>query len=954
MTELYPNKIRLLPRPLSDPGETAVIPVTSLFHETVKGHWEAVFFADTLSSLPGCTAVTAKQLLSPNGRLFLYLSRVGCRAMLTVSDNSGRSQNRSHYGSYTDWQLEITGLVGGQAPSLSVSLDLEPDEKTLSPYQKAGILGDITLIRVPSVFFEDFYVRSCCSEAGWSFQISCPLGGDPEKDSFSVFIQIMDPDGRVAASQSFSAEEVLSGPVSLLIPNACLWYPDSPRLYRVTLSLLLNGHTIEKCVKMAGLCSIQKQNQQVLLNNVPLKLRGLAYREPLADEGFDPAEDLKLFREANINYLRSLYYPFSEKLLDLCDTFGILTEQSAPVDGVGQILPANQNAPALRPLFLGQYAEMLLRDRSHPSILLWSLGNESVWGDAFRHELALTRTMSSDRLANFHLPMTIPQDDWIPDVWSMQYGAWNLESDVCYDQMVIFHTHGADNPVGYALGKAQDYCLPVLHDAYALIPVYNRDELALEDGVHEFWGESLTRFWENIRSSDGALGGAVMAAVDEDGSFHPSLKGFCYGVLDSNHRPKPEYWHLKMTYQEDPFTIKKQDCQWVISNSRIRCLLNTQTGLLSGLWIGGRQAVCEGPFLQTGRFRLGPWQLSSINEEFIAKGIRLTIRGCYETCSVTFILTLTEYGALSTSCRLDHISRPMPHQVKAGIGLDPGGLDEFGIRYLLPADMNTLEWTRHALWPNYPDDHIGRPRGRADRSSRSDFTSRKANVKDACISSGQCSIRLDPLPGQSLRLALSADPRCVLDDRDSSSELAQVSWNGNWFAVEDAAGLVNSTETMACEADASCHIRFYGTGLVVYGTTDRIRGCCDIQIDGTPAASQISQHTPTAQVPGMSRGYEKRYHQVLFCTDSLPLGWHECLITVTGTKESASQGTWISVDSFEVMNPDCPRQVSLIVCQDYNYPRLTQGNYMRPAVMIQDGDEAVCRLFFEEKGGKSL
>ncbi len=928
--------MNLTPIPIPDLSNHRIYEITSSFLEISDNYFQAILDENVLLSP------------SPNHSTLLRISRTGCHASLCVTNHHGSSLFFTHYGTYTDWECDISSLLCSNAFPLTISLKLEADEHTLSPYQKAGIFGSITLLQLPSLHFTDFYVRTVQTEQDWAFLIDCPVSSVSPQTSVSL--QLETQDGCFVLEQTKSISETCDCHFYTLVPSARLWSPSNPYLYRLTISLKQNQTTIEHCEKMVGLCQIEKIDQQVFLNGHPLKLRGLAYREPLSNEPFDSAADLVLFREANVNYLRSLYYPFSERFLSLCDEAGILVEQSAAIDGVGQTLPANQNAPALRPLFLNQYREMVLRDRSHPSILLWSLGNDSVWGDQFRQGLTLIKTLDPNRLVNFHLPMTIPQNDWIPDVWSMQHSAWNLETDVCYDQMVIFHTHGADNPIGYAVGQAQDYTLPVLHDAYALVPVYDRDALDKEDGIHEFWGESLSRFWNNIRNTEGALGGAIMAAVDETEHFHPSLKDYCYGILDKNHQPKPEYWHVKMAYQEDPFTITKYSNQWLIKNSNITCSLNPQTGLFTNLSINHKPVLCGGPFLHTGRFRLDPWQLTSLNAELDEKSVVFTISGHYgEICAVTFYLTLSEYGELTTSCTLNSVNRPMPHTVKSGIGLDPGGLDEFGLSFLLPSDMDTLSWSRYALWNRYPSNHIGRPQGTAHKENRSDFCSLKADIIDATISSADTNIHLYPLTGQSLRLALTADPHCILDDREKENTLAHLHWDGRWYPVDDKAGLINSTETMAHDANASCCIRFCGTGVTIYGTTDRIRGCCDIWLDDKLYASNLSQHTPAVQFPAMSRGYEKRYHQVLCSIQDLPYGNHTCRIVVTGTKEPMSQETWISIDSIEIEHPDYPKQVSMILCQDYNYPRLTQGNYMRPAVMIRSHDIVTCELSFEEK-----
>ena len=70
---------------------------------------------------------------------------------------------------------------------------------------------------------------------------------------------------------------------------------------------------------------------------------------------------------------------------------------------------------------------------------------------------------------------------------------------------------------GYATGRAEDYTMPALHDIYAPAPCRSLDEIERDPGIREFWGESLKRHWEKMESMPGCLGGAILAAIDEEG-----------------------------------------------------------------------------------------------------------------------------------------------------------------------------------------------------------------------------------------------------------------------------------------------------------------------------------------------------------------------------------------------------------------------------------------------------
>ena len=981
----------LIPLPDSGSGPAAVTDITGLFTAVSEGLFEA------------------RLTLPASGRHLLRFSRVGCRAVLKMQDGKGSCLSASHFGSYTDWDVELTGLSGG----VHISLSLAADEKTMSPWQKTGILGSIHLLSVPEIYLCDLYIRTSLSSAAGEPGLTVKEEEVCSPDSFLISFRLAEESAEFCQAVSLTvtggsdvctrlypvSPESSEMTVCVKVPGKPhLWCCEDPWLYEISLGLMdADGQLAAQYTRKAGLAEISRDGCRLLLNGSPVKLFGLVYREPLAFEGFSPAEDLRLFKEANVNYLRSLYYPFSEEFLSLCDEAGIFVEQSASVTGLGQTLPANQNAPALRPLFDRMYAEMVLAARSHPCVLLWSLGDDCVWGDNFERGLSRIKALDPGRPVNFHLPMTIPQEEWVPDVWSVHYSSPDLPADACFDQMVIFHTQGAENAIGYATAQADGLSVPVLHDAFALVPVYDLEDLDRDPGVHEFWGQSIARFAQLFRRTEGCLGGAVMAAVDEDGSFHPSLTGYGWGVLDASHRPKPEYHHPKMAYGKEthggepagtavsdtslpdkhmdapapdssnppvtaPVRLEK-DSRWLFTGTGFTALLDPATGLFTEISSNGQAIILGGPYLHTGRYPLGAWHLTSLEANACRDGFCIVTEGEYEkSARVRFTTLLSGDGEIQSECEVISLSRPMPHRVKAGIGLDPGGLTEFGISWLLSPAVAACDFTRTGLWPEYPSDHIGRNEGTALRENVPDFTAQKFSVRSACIRTAQpekgaAALTVIPVGETNLRLAEVPAPSCLLtvpgEDCETASRhsapgdgcgLASLSLSGDWYTVRDDAGGIGFSEIMAKDKGCRLDISFEGTGLTVRGTTDRIRGFCDIEIDGKTVARGISQHTPGVYFASMSRGYEKRYHQVLFATDSLTPGRHCCRVLVTGERETASQENWISIESVEVNHPEHPRGVMLYINKAVNYPRLVYGNYMNDPILIGPGDKAACRL----------
>ncbi len=328
-------------------------------------------------------------------------------------------------------------------------------------------------------------------------------------------------------------------------PEVKRWDPEHPVLYTLQLQVFCQGEVIWECGYRIGFRSLEKAGRQLLWNHIPLKLKGICYRERLGDPD-GTRKDLELFAAANINFIRGMYYPFSEEFIGLCDEMGFLVENTAPFYEVGQLRKSEQDLPHCRAKFVQPVRGMLKTAGSHVSVLIWSLGHDCAWGHNFRLAADAIRAVDGIRPLIFHLPMSIPEEEPQMDVWPVHYIDWRQPFDVCFDQMVIFHTPGDENEIGYKTGQAE-YPVPVLHEIWSPVPCHNRTEINADWSVREFWGESIRRFAEKSRMTEGCLGGAVLAGVDEDGSFE-GMAHYEWGILDCNHCPKPEYRHLAEAY----------------------------------------------------------------------------------------------------------------------------------------------------------------------------------------------------------------------------------------------------------------------------------------------------------------------------------------------------------------------------------------------------------------------
>jgi hypothetical protein len=150
----------------------------------------------------------------------------------------------------------------------------------------------------------------------------------------------------------------------------------------------------------------------VYVNGKPIKLRGVTRHEvnPLRGRSLTPDDwkrDAQLFRAANVNYIRTSHYPPAEEFIEWCDELGLFVEEEAPVCWVGRGANAMWSArspydPANLAYLQQAVLEMIQRDRSHPSVILWSLANESAWGPLWRQVNGAAALADPTRPRAFH------------------------------------------------------------------------------------------------------------------------------------------------------------------------------------------------------------------------------------------------------------------------------------------------------------------------------------------------------------------------------------------------------------------------------------------------------------------------------------------------------------------------------------------------------------------------
>jgi Glycosyl hydrolases family 2, TIM barrel domain/Glycosyl hydrolases family 2, sugar binding domain/Glycosyl hydrolases family 2 len=465
-------------------------------------------------------------------RLFLRFDGVYGYARVWINGN----YVRDHFGGFTSWDCEITQHVEpGKDIDLVVGItDRSDDISKESYYAKhsiAGILRDVRLIAVPENHLE-FFSALPTLDSGYKnglIQIAATLSLQNYTNA-QLRLKLKDESGS-SIQLEHEIVPLLPGKAmtseTITVQSPRRWDAEHPYLYVLEAAVEIDGQIVETIERTIGFRVVQKEGNQLLVNGQPVKLRGVCRHSihPVHGRAV-PAEfdelDARLFREANINFVRTSHYPPTEQFLAACDRHGIYVEEETAVCW-SNVEDGPSSNPDFAQRFLSQFQEMIERDQDHAAVLFWSLGNESRWGKNFDSEYSYVRKQDPTRPLIFSYPDSVPWGSNTYDIYSKHYADVNssLGSDI----------------------------FPVLHDEFAHISCYNVDTLRRDPGVRNFWGKSIKRFGEKFLATDGCLGGSIWAGIDEVFLLPDGPTGYGpWGIIDGWRRQKPEYWLTKKAY----------------------------------------------------------------------------------------------------------------------------------------------------------------------------------------------------------------------------------------------------------------------------------------------------------------------------------------------------------------------------------------------------------------------
>jgi beta-galactosidase len=492
--------------------------------------------------------------------------------------------------SRTPAEFDITSLLHSGDNQIAVQVFRWSDGSYLEDqdmWRLSGIFRSVYLYSTAAARIRDFAVRTDLDSnyCNATLEIQPSLAANPglTLSQWTVRAQLFDASGQPVLTNGLSCDaEMILNPdfnskilddrmaqrgvpkfawLQAVIPDPAKWTAETPNLYTLVLTLNdENGNVVEADSCKVGFRKVEIRDGQFLVNGHAVRLRGVNRHEVDPDTGdalstARMVQDIVLMKQANINAVRTCHYPDDPWWYDLCDRYGlyVLDEADICTHGTRGLLA---NDPSWTTAFVDRAQRLATRDKNHPSIVIWSMGNESGYGPNFAAVSGWLHAFDPTRPVHYEGAQGEPTDPQTVDIIGRFYPRLTTEA---YAR--------PDDPVNMRWDKFLEIAQRTNDDRPVLATEYAH---AMGNAVGNFQD-----YWDEIYSNPRMLGGFIWEWCEQGlrktlpdgrkvivlgGDFGdmPNHGGFCIkGLVSGDRVPYPAYYEVKKVYQ--PVTITPLD-----------------------------------------------------------------------------------------------------------------------------------------------------------------------------------------------------------------------------------------------------------------------------------------------------------------------------------------------------------------------------------------------------------
>lgn len=448
--------------------------------------------------------------------------------------------------SYNTCLFDITPYLGKKGPQTLamrvVSKFKGWEFDTYDDWALMGIFRDVKLLAVPEKHLSDFTVTTekitgSTADVKFQFAVSDAKGRTP--GNFQIRARITNGQGATVANFILPLDKQGKGNTTVTFHKPSLWTAETPNLYTIQFGLWRSGRQYQDFTQRFGIRRLTIDGKILKLNGRPIKLRGVTSHATDPNTGKVISDqltlkDLRLMKEASINYIRCSHYPREPRFFELCDSLGFYVIDEVSF-GFGD---EHLNDSTYRDILYTHADATVKRDKNHPSVIIWSVGNENPFtpmtGEVGQRVLRLdpSREICYPQIGSYFHSLKYNMPDYVR-IFAPHYPVTSR-----------LKTWAKETPRPIIL---TEYCHTLgqsFEDHDQLWDVIEHNDVLVGGSVWE-WADQAIPFHQPLKSRYGYVEDVY---TSENGGFTMNADKGTDGLLYADRTPLPNYYELQHNY----------------------------------------------------------------------------------------------------------------------------------------------------------------------------------------------------------------------------------------------------------------------------------------------------------------------------------------------------------------------------------------------------------------------
>ena len=397
-------------------------------------------------------------------------------------------------------------------------------------WRLTGLSRDTYLFTRPKDRISDLRVKAAASGA---FEVTALVTPGVKRLDFTISSSW----GEDVSFSAVPAKNVASA--SITVPDPELWTAETPNLYTLSVTASSKKAVTDHAELQFGFRDVEIKGGQLLVNGQPVLIKGADRHEMNAEKGytvseFDMIRDIAIMKRLNINTVRTCHYPDDPRWYELCDKYGlyVIAECNIESHGMGYGEETLAKEPAYELAHMERTQRAVKRDLNHPSVIVWSLGNEAVAGPNFEKTYTWLKQFDPTRPVQYERCIK----DWYTDIFCPMYHSYEACEEYAsqpQDRPLIQCEYA--HAMGNSMGGLKEYW-----DLFRKYPL-------LQGGcIWDFVDQALR--WP-VNRSDGATDHVFVFGGDFN-DYDPSDASFnCNGIIAADRSLHPHAYEVAYQYR---------------------------------------------------------------------------------------------------------------------------------------------------------------------------------------------------------------------------------------------------------------------------------------------------------------------------------------------------------------------------------------------------------------------